>query len=414
MSRVLPPRPNSEQLKRQARELRQAYLDGDDASRVTVEAYRSLLSGEPESVTLTDAKFVIAREYGFEGWPKLKHHVESLRGNYEELDDFMGLVTDGKVDQAKFVMDHYFTVSAVRSGIQIGIHAAARLDLIERLTTLLGQDPSLVHARDEAGLVPLHLAGGDTTRQALVHHFGADPNALDARFGATPLQWAATDQRPTVAHGLLQHEDARADVVVLCVLELLVPLREALRQSPEFRGVFDLMKLPGGGVYARVYGARTSLLHIAARLGGRTAAETLLDMGEEIDACDSAGETPLMRAVSRYKNAEMVALLLEKGASVSATNELGQTALHLAAQDGHVDAVTLLLAHHASIDVADETGATTLDAAVETALTHHSADRRNKAVEVATALVKAGASTKGVKRPTGREDLDDVLNGSSR
>ena len=90
MSRVLPPRPNSEQLKRQARELRQAYLDGDDASRATVEGYRPLLSGDAASLTLTDAKLVIAREYGFEGWPKLKHHVESLRGNYEELDDTPG------------------------------------------------------------------------------------------------------------------------------------------------------------------------------------------------------------------------------------------------------------------------------------------------------------------------------------
>jgi ankyrin repeat protein len=395
-------------LKRQARELRQAYLDGDDASRATVEGYRPLLSGDAASLTLTDAKLVIAREYGFEGWPKLKHHVESLRGNYEELDDFMGLVADGKTDQAKSVMDHYFAVSAVRSGIQIGIHAAARLDLIERLTMLLDQDPSLVHARNEAGLTPLHLAGGDTTRQALVHHFGADPNALDGRFEATPLQWAVADQRPMVAHGLL-HEDARADAIVLCVLGLLEPLREILRQYPEFRGVFDVTNLPGGGVYERVYGARTSLLHVAARLGGTTVAGSSLDVGENIEACDSSGETPLLLAVSRYKNAEMVELLLSKGASVSATNPLGKSALHLAAHGGHMDAVMLLLAHGAQIEAVDDAGGTALNEAVGTALTHHSADRRSKAVHVARALLEAGASAENIRQPTGREDLDEVL-----
>lgn len=58
MSRTLPPRPNLEHLKHQARK---AYPD----------------------VQLSDALHAIAKEYGFATWPKLKEHVESLGGGPE-------------------------------------------------------------------------------------------------------------------------------------------------------------------------------------------------------------------------------------------------------------------------------------------------------------------------------------------
>jgi hypothetical protein len=61
MSRQLPPRPNLEYLKKQAKEL-------------FTEHERS----HPEW-TLTDAQHALAGEYGFESWPKLKAHVDSLR-----------------------------------------------------------------------------------------------------------------------------------------------------------------------------------------------------------------------------------------------------------------------------------------------------------------------------------------------
>ena len=65
-SLVLPSRPSLDQLKRQARKLRQSFLDGAEASRSTVEPYRSLFSGDPDGLTLTDAKLVVARKYGFD------------------------------------------------------------------------------------------------------------------------------------------------------------------------------------------------------------------------------------------------------------------------------------------------------------------------------------------------------------
>ncbi|HEV8263650.1 MAG TPA: hypothetical protein VGQ06_01785 [Gemmatimonadales bacterium] len=57
----LPPRPSLEQLRKQAKE-----------------RLRQLRAADP-TATLADAQFALAREYGFESWPKLVDHVEASR-----------------------------------------------------------------------------------------------------------------------------------------------------------------------------------------------------------------------------------------------------------------------------------------------------------------------------------------------
>lgn len=63
MSRVLPPHPNLEHLRNQAKDL-----------------LRDWQRHKPD-VQLADAQHAIAHEYGFQSWPKLKAHVESLAAN---------------------------------------------------------------------------------------------------------------------------------------------------------------------------------------------------------------------------------------------------------------------------------------------------------------------------------------------
>jgi ankyrin repeat protein len=136
----------------------------------------------------------------------------------------MDLVRAGDADGAKFITDHYFALPVVRSGVQIDIHTAARLDLLERLVMLLEGDPEGVHQRDEVGLTPLHLAASDRIRSALVNQYGADPTAVDARFGATPAQWAVIDHRLDVAANLLEEEEVE-DAVMLCALDMVEELK---------------------------------------------------------------------------------------------------------------------------------------------------------------------------------------------
>jgi len=66
--------PDLDQLKRQAKELLQAFLAGEADAAAEVQAhYRG---ADPSTFALHDAQLVLARSYGFESWPKLKAYVD--------------------------------------------------------------------------------------------------------------------------------------------------------------------------------------------------------------------------------------------------------------------------------------------------------------------------------------------------
>src|SRR5437879_7495056 len=77
MSGELPPRPNLEHLKKQAKALLEAFRRGDGA---VVGKFHALREGSKKASPpkLADAQRLIAREYGFGSWAKLKAHVESV------------------------------------------------------------------------------------------------------------------------------------------------------------------------------------------------------------------------------------------------------------------------------------------------------------------------------------------------
>jgi hypothetical protein len=76
----LPARPSLEQLRKQAKELLRDYYLGNAAAAERFHVRIPRLSElEPSDVALADAQFVLAREYGFESWPGLVHHLAALR-----------------------------------------------------------------------------------------------------------------------------------------------------------------------------------------------------------------------------------------------------------------------------------------------------------------------------------------------
>src|SRR5579863_2332547 len=76
MSRQLPEKPNLEHLREQAKELLRRVHQGDTAA---LDLFHSLVSfSAPASLKLADAQYVIGRDYGFQSWPMLKEHVESV------------------------------------------------------------------------------------------------------------------------------------------------------------------------------------------------------------------------------------------------------------------------------------------------------------------------------------------------
>lgn len=81
MPRLLPPRPDLEQLKTQARELQRAYNLGELIAQQRFAQYLpSAVSRQPlvdgrRLAPLAQALTVLAREYGFTSWPLLRQHV---------------------------------------------------------------------------------------------------------------------------------------------------------------------------------------------------------------------------------------------------------------------------------------------------------------------------------------------------
>ena len=85
----LPAHPSLEQLHKRAKELLHQLRAGDLAALDRVRLGKPRLAGPPQKFTLSDAQFVLAREYGFESWAKMKHHIEALPAlgteQYEQL-----------------------------------------------------------------------------------------------------------------------------------------------------------------------------------------------------------------------------------------------------------------------------------------------------------------------------------------
>ncbi|NKB71700.1 MAG: DUF2442 domain-containing protein [Candidatus Latescibacteria bacterium] len=80
MSRSLPPRAHLEHLKKQAKDLLRLATSGDAAaiarSRVHLTRLSDSGNAAPADLTLQEAQFVIAREYGFSSWSELSRAVE--------------------------------------------------------------------------------------------------------------------------------------------------------------------------------------------------------------------------------------------------------------------------------------------------------------------------------------------------
>jgi len=112
MSKSLPPNPNLEYDKKQAKALLKAYHAGDAEALERVRSSHPRLENVPErsippgEFKLSDAQLVIAREYGFSSWPRLKHHIDIARAGLDKtFDQFASAVSRSDTDQARQLLE---------------------------------------------------------------------------------------------------------------------------------------------------------------------------------------------------------------------------------------------------------------------------------------------------------------------
>lgn len=104
-ARQLPPKSNLRQLKSQAKDLRKAAasLDGEALTRIRSHHPRHETSGDDElaGLSLQEAQLVVAREYGFDSWPRLTEAVDPSAAPPAEVSPLDALV--GQVDALRQV-----------------------------------------------------------------------------------------------------------------------------------------------------------------------------------------------------------------------------------------------------------------------------------------------------------------------
>jgi uncharacterized protein len=144
-------------------------------------------------------------------------------------------------------------------------------------------------------------------------------------------------------------------------------IHDAVQGGSNAVPILEVLAAGGADLKARLKGQ--TLLHLAAAEGDIEVATWLLDHGADAnagndcaDGCAERGYTPLHAALE-FRDDEMTALLLARGARVDAAGADGRTALHAAAAGGKLSGAFVLARHGADLARPDAAGKTPADLA---------------------------------------------------
>ncbi len=335
-TKELPARPSLEQYKKQAKDLLKNVKSGHPQTlqrtlqRIKKDHPRfgnlAALELQGTKLRLADAQLVIAREHGFESWPKFAKHIEGL------------------IRKSSSVSRFESAVDAVVTGD------------VAKLERLLGENPELVRERSTR----LHHA-------TLLHYVGA--NGVENYRQKTPKNAVK------IAEILLRAgADVRAaaeiyggsDTLGLAATSVW-PFRAGVQDA-----LIDILIEYGAGLHEE------GLVNACLGNGRGQAAEHLAERGARLDLEGAAGvgrldlvksffnEDGSLKAnatrsqmecgfgwACEYGRTNVVKFLLEMGVKVDAMPR-GITGLHWAAYAARADIVKLLLESKAPVELKDE------------------------------------------------------------
>jgi ankyrin repeat protein len=342
-SRILPTHPDLSHLKHEAKTLRDAFVARDATAVARVHA----VLGPRPTLKLTEAQRVLAREYGFPTWAKLRSHVQAERAPASARDAFLAAVQNHDGAQAMDVL------RAAPELATTSLHVAAVLGSVADVRRLVALDPAQLNARvgSPSGdpllwlcYSPFHGASrerddGLAASARVLLEAGADPNTRDGKFGV-PALYALTGvhDAPRIARILLDAGAAPTDG------ESVFHAAEKFHEAS-----LELLLEYGADLNARGDWGNTPLYFLlrywdVARMPRvRQGVGWLLDHGADPNVpCGRERETSLHVAVRRRQDAAIVRLLLERAADVRVRRGDGRTAMDLARRAGADELVALL------------------------------------------------------------------------
>ena len=342
--RPLPANPNLEMQRKLAKALARDYWRGGAEA---IERVRAAHPKPPaaQDFVLSDAQLVVAREYGFAGWPQLKRKIESSTKAPADL--FKAAVEAGDVEEVRHLLQSHADLVAminapmfafksqavhvartnlalldlllangadlnartgwekggfgvleqvrpdeaaplIARGARIDVFAAANLGMMTELAALIADDPALVHAKGGDGKRPLHFARTIEVARFLLDH-GAEIDARDDDHDSTPAQHLIGD-RPEVA-GFLVAQGARSDLLLAAALGDLALVRRhldadpgaiAMRVDQDWFPMIDTAA-NGGHIYQWTLGFHVSAFDVARKGGHAEVLGLLLERAGPLD-----------------------------------------------------------------------------------------------------------------------------------
>jgi len=290
--RTLPSHPHLDQQKTLAKELLRAFRAGDAEALARV---RERLP-DKSRITLSDAQYVLAGEYGFEGWKELRRHILDA-GRSEEVprEAFRAAIGARDATRVRRLLERHAELRAaiddpvfsfdspalvhvagsgdlalietllefgadpnrrsewwagpfhplhlargpvadrlIAAGAEVDTCAAAGLNRVAMLAEMIERNPDCVHERGGDGQTPLHFAQSREVVDLLLEA-GADIDARDIDHRATPAQWMLDRTRGRGRYGLasyLAERGATTDIFLAAALGLEERVRDLLSADP--------------------------------------------------------------------------------------------------------------------------------------------------------------------------------------
>ena len=338
--RSLPERPNLEQQKKLAKELLAAFQKGD---RDAVARIRAELPDKPK-ISLTDAQFVLAREYGFESWAALKSRIEEIDDRVTPAERFRALVGGGDIQALREGLKRDASLRAVinepvfdfvspalaanNNNLEMvnvllefgadpnrktnwwagGFHplynagretaerllaagavpdacAAASMDRPDLLRKILRDNPSRVAERGGDGQTPLHFARSREVVDLLIDA-GADLDARDVDHRSTAAEWMVDERRDLAKY--LVERGAHADIFLAAALGLkdralgMLERDRSLLDRRISQGEYAERKPSSYHIYHWTMGPNLTPLQVAGKFGKRETAAAMLPFASPV------------------------------------------------------------------------------------------------------------------------------------
>ena len=369
-ARSLPPHVSLKQLKNQAKDLLKAHKSGDPQVCPRIRANFPKLSERSDDAILStrfvlqDAHLIIAREYGYESWPRLRAALSERL-----LPDFLAAVREDALERAGSLLRDFPEYVNVRvkgscwTLDPVAWHELCQHQLVKgNLTEKHVQD----YSSDTHTCAPIHYCAvhGRVQMARLLLEAGAEPNSDgfegsngDENGNSIPVALAAWEGGPAtvavlLAHGVdpdgkteaLIHAMGKPDTIKLLLAHGAEPdvhVAAGLGMVDRLRGLLE--QKPG---LVNVPHPYTRLLPIseAAQRRQCESAEVLIEYGAEVTLVHASGLGMLDRVRTMVEKAPHTLNQIGEGAH-------GDTPLIAASRSGHAEIVQYLLEHGADVNL---------------------------------------------------------------